>query len=57
MSGDHITFHTKRAQAELDLAMRTENAAAARAHVGLSRLHLERLTQLIGDSPVASRGS
>jgi hypothetical protein len=55
MSGDPISFHSQRAQAELDLAMRAQHVAAARAHFGLSRLHLEHLTRLIGDSPVAGR--
>ena len=49
MSGDSIKFHSERAQAELDLAMRAGHVAAARAHFGLSQLHLDRLTRLIGD--------
>ena len=47
MSGDSIRFHSQRAQAELDLAMRASHVAAARAHFGLSALHLERLEALI----------
>ena len=48
MTGDQIKFHSKRAADELDLAMRAQNVNAARAHFGLSSLHLERLTRLIG---------
>jgi hypothetical protein len=38
-----IEFHSERAQAELDLARRASSAAAAKAHLDLSRLHAERL--------------
>jgi hypothetical protein len=36
-------FHAQRAKAELDLARRAASAAAASAHLGLSRLHVERM--------------
>ncbi|HEX8532612.1 MAG TPA: hypothetical protein VF662_00425 [Allosphingosinicella sp.] len=38
-----LEFHARRAQAELDLARQATSAAAANAHLGLSRLHSERL--------------
>jgi hypothetical protein len=44
--GDDISFHSKRAMAELDLAVRAETSAAARAHFGLSSLHLDRMRVL-----------
>ena len=47
MSGDRIQFHSQRAQAELDLAMRASHVAAARAHFGLSALHIQQLEALI----------
>jgi hypothetical protein len=55
MSGDPVKFHSERAAAELDLAMHASHQAAARAHFGLSQLHLERLTRLIGDSTADGR--
>ena len=51
--GDDITFHSKRAMAELDLAVRASSTPAARAHFGLSALHLERMKTLAGDAPTA----
>jgi len=48
MSRDPVKFHSERAAVELDLAMRANHVAAARAHFGLSQLHLDRLTRLIG---------
>jgi hypothetical protein len=47
MSGDPIKFHCDRAAAELDLAMRADHAAAARAHYSLSALHAERAKRLL----------
>jgi hypothetical protein len=44
--GDDISFHSKRAMAELDLAARASTVAAARAHFGLSSLHLDRMRRL-----------
>jgi hypothetical protein len=43
---DDISFHSKRAMAELDLAVRASSTAAARAHFSLSSLHLERMRSL-----------
>ena len=48
MSGDQIKFHSERAAAELDLAMRASHKRAAEAHFGLSELHIQRLGRLIG---------
>lgn len=44
--GGEISFHSKRAMAELDLAVRATTSAAARAHFGLSSLHLDRMRKL-----------
>ncbi|HEX8366807.1 MAG TPA: hypothetical protein VF603_16125 [Allosphingosinicella sp.] len=55
MSGDPVKFHSERAATELDLAMQASHKAAARAHFGLSQLHLERLTRLIGDDEADRR--
>lgn len=44
--GDEISFHSKRAMAELDLAVRATSVGAARAHFGLSSLHLDRMRKL-----------
>jgi hypothetical protein len=43
---DDITFHSKRAMAELDLAVRATSTVAARAHFALSGLHLEKMRKL-----------
>ncbi|HEY0412547.1 MAG TPA: hypothetical protein VGD66_05345 [Allosphingosinicella sp.] len=43
---DEIKFHTDRAMSELALASGTANPEAARAHLRLSGLHLDRLRQL-----------
>jgi len=50
MTGDPIKFHSERAAAELELAMRASHTAAARAHFALSQLHLDRLTRLVETS-------
>lgn len=46
MTGDRIKFHSERAAAELDLALRASHVQAARSHFGLSALHLEQLNRL-----------
>ncbi len=51
---DDISFHSKRAMAELDLAVRATTSAAARAHFGLSSLHLDRMRRLT-EKPDAER--
>jgi hypothetical protein len=43
---DEIKFHTDRAMSELKLASQTANPQAARAHLKLSGLHLDRLRAL-----------
>jgi hypothetical protein len=43
MTGDDIHFHSARAAAELELAKRADHIQAARAHIGLYALHLDRL--------------
>ncbi|HEX9932372.1 MAG TPA: hypothetical protein VGB08_05970 [Allosphingosinicella sp.] len=53
MTGDQIKFHSQRAAAELDLAMRAGHVAAARAHFGLSQLHLQRLERLAAEPAAA----
>ena len=52
MNGDPIKFHCERAAAELDLAMRAEHAAAARAHFSLSALHVQQVEHLLMQAPV-----
>jgi hypothetical protein len=47
MTGDQLKFHSERAAAELELAIGARDAKAAKAHFGLSALHLERLGRLI----------
>ena len=46
MSGDEIKYHSDRAMVELDLAVRAEHSQAAKAHLALSALHLERMRKL-----------
>jgi hypothetical protein len=53
-SADDISFHSKRAMAELDLAVRATTSAAARAHFGLSSLHLDSMRRLT-EKPEAER--
>ncbi|HEX8669127.1 MAG TPA: hypothetical protein VF727_12240 [Allosphingosinicella sp.] len=43
---DDVTFHSKRALVEIDLASRAVHPGAARAHLALSNLHLQRLRAL-----------
>lgn len=43
---DEVKFHTQRAMAEIDLAARSHDSAAAQAHLGLSELHLRRMREL-----------
>ena len=47
-AGDEISFHSKRAMAELDLAVRATSFAAAQSHFGLSSLHLQQMRKLTG---------
>ena len=43
---DQIQFHSSRAATERELAERASSSSAARAHRGLSALHLDRLNAL-----------
>ena len=43
---ERISFHSARAAEELDLALRAGSYEAARAHFGLSSLHLETMRDL-----------
>jgi hypothetical protein len=52
-AGDDISFHSKRAMTELDLAVRATSTAAARAHFGLSSLHLEQMRKLTATPELA----
>jgi hypothetical protein len=45
---DEIKIHSDRATAELDLALRAKSLNAARAHFGLTALHLARMRVLAG---------
>jgi hypothetical protein len=44
--GDEAKYHTDRAMAEIELAGRAPSLEAARAHLSLSALHLDRLRGL-----------
>jgi hypothetical protein len=46
MTEDNLQFHSDRAMAELDLALRCSDSRAAKAHFGLSALHLDRMRAL-----------
>ena len=43
---DEIKTHTERWMAELELASRAAHPEAARAHLGLSTLHFQRMLDL-----------
>lgn len=43
---EEIDFHSDRAMAELDLALDAACLQAARAHFGLSALHLDRMRDI-----------
>lgn len=53
---DAVTYHSRRALAELDCAAAAACPEAARAHHALAALHLERLNALAGPAaePVAA---
>jgi hypothetical protein len=46
MMQDDVRFHSERAMAELDSALRAANAPSARAHFTLSALHFQRIRTL-----------
>lgn len=43
---EQISFHSERAMAELDCALEAHCLQAARAHFGLSSLHLDRMRDI-----------
>ena len=43
---DEVDFHLDRWMAELDLASRARHPKAAKAHLGLSTLHFQRMLDL-----------
>jgi len=45
---DEIKIHSDRATAEIDMALRAKSLQAARAHFGLTALHLARMRDLAG---------
>ena len=47
---DQIAYHSKRAMKELDLGLMAGSIPAARAHMQLSSLHLQRARELSGQS-------
>jgi hypothetical protein len=51
---DRIKLHADRARDELDLARTALHPDAARAHLGLSALHLDRLRRLAGPQSLAA---
>jgi hypothetical protein len=46
-----IEFHSERAEAELDLALSANSVQAARAHFGLSVLHVDKMQSLAEAEP------
>lgn len=49
MDNQDIDYHRARASRELNLGLTTSCMAAARAHLRLSSLHMERVRSLGGD--------
>ena len=45
---EEVAYHSERAMRELDLGLVARPMAAARAHLGLSSLHLEKVRALQG---------
>lgn len=52
--GDEAKYHCDRALAEIDLARRAASPEAARSHLSLSALHLDRLRRLSRLQPASS---
>jgi hypothetical protein len=48
MNHDDIAYHRARASHELNLGLTSSSMAAARSHLRLSSLHMERLRLLAG---------
>jgi hypothetical protein len=47
---DQIDYHSDRAMRELDAGLTAKSMPAARAHLQLSSLHMERVRELGGDT-------
>jgi len=47
-----IEYHRRRARRELDLGLTASNFNAARSHMKLSSLHLERVREIQGANPM-----
>ena len=45
---DALSYHTQRATRELDLGLHSESSPAARAHLKLASMHLQRVRELSG---------
>lgn len=52
MTDDCRDYHSQRAKAELDLALKAESADAARAHHRLASLHRERSEAAASSDPL-----
>jgi hypothetical protein len=52
---DEVQFHSARAMAELDWALRADSSVAAEAHFRLSALHLEKVKVLSGSQVIPMR--
>jgi hypothetical protein len=48
-----VSYHSRRATHELDLGLTAESGTAARAHLQLASMHMERVRELTGASPPA----
>lgn len=48
---DALSYHTHRATRELDLGLTASSSPAARAHLALASMHLQRVRELSGSAP------
>ena len=48
-SDDKISYHSRRAKTELEMARSAGNAPAAQAHLSLAALHIEQVRALGGE--------
>ena len=56
---DDLSYHSERATRELDLGLTAETLSAARAHLKLASMHMERVRELTGTTlspPLAAVG-
>lgn len=49
---DAASYHSRRATHELDLGLVAQNGRAARAHLQLASMHMQRVRELIGTVPL-----